>query len=115
MNDPIVALYNLRKHIDASDGTPSFKKPSDARFAIIEVDEILGTVSAYPWSNLKAGVYLCHMENRDPLPVEILWGKGDFEGQKMYRWNQETIPGRLLDTMPKQALLRPAPPGIEIP
>jgi hypothetical protein len=68
------------------------------------------TGSAYPWADVKPGQYICHWpdgDNRNPLPVEILDGQGDFAGQLMYRWFPHTIPGRLMYNMPKCCLLTP--------
>lgn len=61
--------------------------------------------SFYPWTGIKAGSYMCYMENRVPMPVQILDGQGDFSGQLMFRWFSNTIPGRLMHEMPKNATL----------
>lgn len=114
MKDPLIVLRNLRQQIEASTGIPHFKNPTDARFPIIEADAVLDEVLAFPWNGIQNGVYLCHMEGREALPVEILDGQGDFVGKKMYRWFARTIPSQLCIGMPKQALLTPAT-GTAIP
>lgn len=63
----------------------------------------------YPWHDVKPGQYICYWPDneRKPLQVEILDGRGDYAGQLMYRWQPNTIPGRLMHEMPKCCLLKP--------
>jgi hypothetical protein len=63
-----------------------------------------GVGSAYPWDDVTVGTYITRLHDKD-VPVEILAGRGDFEGELMYRWTKGTIPGRLVQGMPKTCIL----------
>lgn len=59
----------------------------------------------YPWQGLTPGLYITESDCRD-VSIEVIDGRGDFEGQLMFRWAPNTIPGRLLHELPKVCLLR---------
>ena len=109
MKDPLTLLRNLRQQIGMAGDVLYFKDTEAAHNIVVEIDRTIGLVYAHPWSEVEDGIYLCYIENRDPRPVEIFTGEGEFWDQKLFRWVQGAKPGRLLHEMPQMAELIPAP------
>lgn len=109
MKNPLTLLRELRHEIGTAGNVLYFKDPDAAFDLVTEVDRSLAFVLSYPWEGVDDGIYLCYIEGRDPRPVEIFEDEDAMSDQKMFRWVQGAIPGRLLHEMPQVAELIPAP------